>query len=224
MITLYTQEEFDNSKGIDKLDLKCECCGSTFQAQKKQIKYELNNPERKRLRFCSQKCHMVTNHHTKQKVKCNQCEKTFFKDPSQIKASKSGNNFCSKSCAATYNNKHKKHGTRRSKLEKWLEVELSQLYPKLKIDFNKKDAIESELDIYVPSKRLAFEINGIFHYKPIYGQEKLDKIQKNDNLKLQECKKRNINLKTIDVSELKYFKPDRAKKFLDIIVESIDSL
>ena len=36
----------------------------------------------------------------------------------------------------------------RSKLEKWLEEQLIKMYPNLEIHFNRKDAINSELDIY----------------------------------------------------------------------------
>lgn len=44
------------------------------------------------------------------KVSCKNCHKEFDKLPNQIKKSK--NHFCSRSCAATYNNKHvnRKHG------------------------------------------------------------------------------------------------------------------
>lgn len=35
-------------------------------------------------------------------VKCKQCNKEFDKQPNQIK--KGSNNFCSRSCAAKYNN------------------------------------------------------------------------------------------------------------------------
>ena len=80
------------------------------------------------------------------------------------------------SCAATYNNKNKTHGTRRSKLECFIEKKLSELYPDLTIHYNQKDTINSELDIYIPSFKLAFELNGIFHYEPIYGEEKLNQI------------------------------------------------
>ena len=38
------------------------------------------------------------------------------------------------------------------------------------------EAINSELDVYVPSLNLAFELNGIFHYEPIYGEKKLNQI------------------------------------------------
>jgi hypothetical protein len=132
------------------------------------------------------------------------------------------NHFCSKSCAATYNNLHKKHGTRVSKLEKWLSEQLTILYPALEIHYNRKDAIGSELDIYIPSLKLAFELNGIYHYEPIHGQGKLDQIQNNDHRKFAACQEHGIGLCIIDTSSFDYFKPGRAKKFLDIIVKLID--
>ena len=92
------------------------------------------------------------------------------------------NNFCSRSCSATFNNKNKTYGTRRSKLEVFLEKELIKLYPDLLFHFNRKDTINSELDIYIPSLKLAFELNGIFHYEPIYGDNKLSPLDKSLNL------------------------------------------
>ena len=62
----------------------------------------------------------------------------------------------------------------------WLEEQLTSLYPKLDIHFNRKDTIGSELDIYIPSLNLAVELNGIFHYEPIFGKDKLSKIKTND--------------------------------------------
>lgn len=38
-------------------------------------------------------------------IQCTHCSKTFNKIPSQMKKSKNGNHFCSRSCAASYNNK-----------------------------------------------------------------------------------------------------------------------
>jgi len=158
-----------------------------------------------------------------QQVQCKQCDKKFMRQPGQIKQSKSGNQFCSSSCAATYNNTHKTTGTRRSKLEKYLEEQLVILYPKLEIHFNRKDTINSELDIYIPSLKLAFELNGIFHYEPIHGQKKLAQIQNNDHRKFQACSEKNIGLCIIDSSKLKYFKPKNAQKYLDIIIKIINA-
>lgn len=170
--------------------------------------------------FCSLKC--SGKHKTKKiTVYCQKCNKFFNKDLSQIK--QSNNNFCSRSCSAIYNNGHKKRGTRRSKLEVFLESNLKRLYPDLEIHFNRKDAINSELDIYIPSLNLAFELNGIFHYEPIYGKDKLQLIQNNDQRKFQACLENNIELCIIDSSQLKYFKPSNAQKYLNIVVDIINA-
>jgi hypothetical protein len=126
--------------------------------------------------------------------------------------------FCSKSCSAKYNNKHKTKGSRRSKLEVWVESKLTELYPNLIIDYNKIDSLEMELDIYVPSLKLAFELNGIFHYEPIFGDKKLQNIQRNDTNKFEKCQQLGISLCIIDVSKQKYFKEKTSIPFLDIIL------
>ena len=116
------------------------------------------------------------------------------------------------SCAGTYNNTHKTHGTRRSKLEVWIEEQLTKLYPNLEIHFNQKDTINSELDIYIPSMKIAFELNGIFHYEPIFGEDQLNKIQNNDHRKFAACHEAGISLCVIDTSGQKYFKPKSSQR------------
>ena len=133
------------------------------------------------------------------------------------------NHFCTKSCAATFNNTHKKTGTRRSKLEKWIEEQLTSLYPNLAFKFNKKDDINSELDIFIPSLKLAFELNGVFHYEPIFGKQLLEKMENNDQRKLQACLERGIELCIIDTSKQTYFKPHTSQKYLDIIINIINA-
>lgn len=169
--------------------------------------------------YCSRKC-FIDARKTKKLVTCKNCNKDFYKLPNQIK--KYANNFCSRSCSGTYTNKHKKYGTRRSKLEKYIESKLSFYYPNLYILYNNKETIKSELDIYIPSLKLAFELNGIFHYEPIYGPDKLESIQNNDNRKFQACLEQGIELCIIDTSSQKYFKESSCEKFLKIIREIID--
>jgi hypothetical protein len=144
---------------------------------------------------------------------CEQCGKAWSKERCQIAL----HNFCSQSCAASYHNKHKTHGTKRSKLEKWIEQQLSGSFPSLGIKYNSVDAINAELDIYIPSLKLAFELNGIFHYEPIHGHGKLATTKSNDERKFQACLERGIELCVIDTSSQKYFKPKTGEKFLQII-------
>lgn len=217
MRPLYTKEEYENSKFKDKLPCQCYQCDKTFFTTKHQIFRALNSKSNVKVKFCSQRCSNI-NKNKKINVECLQCNKNFVKKNVEIQRTKN-KNFCSRSCSATYNNKNKTYGMRRSKLEIYLEEQLTILYPQLHIDYNKKEAINSELDIYIPSLGLAFELNGIFHYEPIYGDEKLSKIQNNDHRKFQACIEKNISLCIIDVSKETYFKKEKGKKYLNIISE-----
>ena len=215
----YTEEEYKQAKTNDKLSLKCKRCDKIFLKRKKEINIVLRGTKsRSTCEFCSMKCiryiQLIT--------KCGHCGQLVNKQPSEITFSKSGKSFCSKSCAATYHNMHKTTGNRRSKLEIWLEKQLTQLYPDFEILFNHKEAINSELDIYFPTLKLAFELNGIFHYEPIYGAEKLSQIQNNDDRKFQACLEHNIELCIINNSTMKNFKPQKAQKYLDIITNLVE--
>jgi hypothetical protein len=74
---------------------------------------------------------------------------------------------------------------------------------------------------YIPEIKLAFELNGIFHYEPIYGTEKLNQIQNNDNRKFQACLEKEIELCVIDTSWIKHNTLPRMNKVLDIVEEVI---
>lgn len=211
----FTHFEYEHSKSTQPLSCICYNCNQPFSVLKKYITYELKQ-KRNRHKFCSKNC--CDDYQSIKIIKyCTNCDATFKMNSFQINKSKSGNHFCSKSCAATYNNVHKKYGTRKSKLEKWLEIRLTELYPNLEIHFNNKNTISSELDIYIPQFKLAFELNGIYHYKPIHGENKLNKIQNNDKRKIQACLERKIELYAIDTTQQKYFKEKTSQKYLDII-------
>lgn len=155
--------------------------------------------------------------------RCKQCNSIITIPDTQKAVHARYKKFCNKSCAAIWNNAHKSKGTRVSKLERWLAIKLCELYPNLDFHFNRKDAIDGELDIFIPSFKLAFELNGIFHYEPIYGPEKLKSIRSNDTRKFQACIERGIELCVVDVSGLTYFKEQKAAKYLDIICQLISN-
>jgi len=106
----------------------------------------------------------------------------------------------------------------------YLEKQLTILYPTINILYNDNSAIGSELDIYIPSLNIAFELNGIFHYEPIFGIDKLKKIQYNDSNKFMKCHENSINLCIIDTSYQKQFKESTSQKYLDIITTIINSI
>lgn len=204
------------SLSFDSLvEFKCFRCEQTVSRLKANINHNLRN---NRKLFCTKKCQCSSIKDGRTETKCANCKKVLYLTNSILKT----NNFCTKSCAAVYNNTHKTHGTRRSKLELWLETKLTIKYFNQEIHFNRKDTINSELDIYFPDIKLAFELNGIYHYEPIHGVNLLSKIQTNDTRKFQACLERGIELCIIDTSHQKIFKEHTGIQFLEIITNIVD--
>jgi hypothetical protein len=189
---LYSQEEFMQASFRDMLDLKCDCCEKTFKRKKLNL-YVKSKTHNDINHFCSIECQRKY----KQKgeyIKCGNCNKEIYIINSELKKSKSKKLFCSRICSASYNNRHKDYGIRRSKLELFLESQLTLHYPSLKYLPNDITAINYELDFYFPEIKFAIEINGIVHYEPIYGDTKFQRIQFNDKQKLLLCNQNNIEL------------------------------
>ena len=217
---LITQEQFINAKSRDLIPLRCINCNNTFLKSKNLIQSELSKNTEKANSFCSLKCYGLFSR-TRLKLKCENCNKEFERTISE--KNKSKKSFCSRHCSGTYNSQHRTTGTRRSKLEKWLEIKLKDIYNNINILFNDKSAILAELDIYIPSLKLAFELNGIFHYEPIFGLEKLSDTEKRDKRKILTCFENNIELCVLDTCSLTYFKEEKANKFLNIICNIINN-
>lgn len=199
-------------KKTKRVPANCTNCGKEFLYKVYDIGIYKSN-------CCSRKCSNALKV-TKIEVNCKQCGKIFSKVKSQCE--KSPNHFCTKSCAATYNNTHKEYGYRRSKLEMYLEQEIKNKYDNLILECNSKTAIESELDFYFPEINLAIELNGIIHFEPIYGVKQLEKVQNNDKRKVIACYEKGIELAIIDSSNCKYLNENAKNKFKKIIFDLLD--
>lgn len=221
MKALYTEEQFKKTKTYDLLPCKCYKCDNVFNSTKHQIKKALNpNNKAVQNKYCSVLCRMSSSD-TRKEVICDYCNSSFKKQLKQI--NKSEHNFCSRSCNAKYGNSHKKFGSNRAKLEIYLEEKLTILYSNIDIKYNDTSALKYELDIFIPKLKLAFELNGIFHYEPIFGIEKLEATQLRDIKKIELCKNNNIELHTIDTRSQKYFKESSSNLFLDYIISIINT-
>ena len=216
---LSVQFQLSNTKQEDLIYLTCTKCGKQTTKRHKRVKQAIY--EGSKIIYCSKHCSNMARITTIE-APCGSCGKLVTRVSNQVKKSKSGHVFCSNSCSATYINAHKVVGNRRSKLEMWLENQLTSLYPNLIFQFNRKDTIQSELDIYIPTLKLAFELNGIFHYEPIYGTDKLASILNNDTRKFQACLEQGIELCIIDSSKQIRFTEQSSKQYLDIIRQIIN--
>jgi hypothetical protein len=213
-------KEFDKYAGKDLVPLNCSNCGKEFTKRKRLARNAVEY-DKSRKAFCSRECFSKTVN-TSVSEACANCNNLVTRALSERKKTK--NIFCNQSCAASYNNKHKTYGTRRSKLEVFLEEQLRILYPNLQIIANGKEAIESELDFYFPELRFAIELNGPTHYEPIYGTDKFEKIRAGDRQKLIRCYEAGIELMIIDVSKVSYLNEERKKYFLGLVTSQLDSL
>jgi hypothetical protein len=175
------------------ISLICTHCSAEFKRSTKQ--YTRDTKLNRFGSFCSRDCNFdyrKSRANNIQQVICLQCNVSFIKTKTELK--RNPNSFCSKSCAATFNNKFKRK-SRRSKCEIMLFELLKEKFPNLGIIPNDKTMLNGlEVDIAIPSLKLAIEWNGIVHFKPIYGDEKLNTIQSIDNKKLQLANQLEINL------------------------------
>lgn len=85
---------------------------------------------------------------------------------------------------------------------------LKEMFPNYRIYKRNRKIIKSpitgfylELDFYIPKLKLAIELNGITHYKPIYGKEKFERQQRNDEIKRGLCKEKGITLIEIPLED-----------------------
>src|ERR1035437_8776182 len=103
MKPLYTELEYQTSKSTDKLPCECYHCGTHFYTLKTLITQELKL-SRGRIKYCTTTClsQSKTSNSTNT-VLCKNCGESFIKKISQIK--KTSNNFCSRSCSSSFNNK-----------------------------------------------------------------------------------------------------------------------
>lgn len=156
---------------ISKINiLTCKYCSNIFEHKMKNTLY------------CSYVCKTISK--KKYEHFCIGCSATFLSSQKEAK-------YCSNSCKSINLNlssfAHRAGGRSRSQIELFIEQNLVKDFPDIKFLFNDKETIGSELDVYIPELKMAIEINGIVHYEPIYGQEKLTKVKNRDEQKMINC-------------------------------------
>ncbi len=170
----------------------CTNCSNYFDRIKSHIEYNSRRWQGGK-NFCSLLCRRKYEN-TSISFNCYTCQVPIARDRGEIKKNKSGKFYCSKKCAAKENNKHRTK-CRRSKIEKKFFELLCNEFPSLKFISNDRTLLNGlEIDIAVPELKLGIEWNGIVHFKPIYGEEKLLSVQQKDQEKLLIANQKNIRL------------------------------
>lgn len=206
-------DEFLNSKYHDLIAVKCSVCGNIQQKVKRLI---MNRAWRnKSVNYtCSSNCNIIRIA-SSAVYNCKFCDSQITRKKSTVLESQ--NVFCNKSCAAKYNNIHRKSGCVRSQAEIYLANLIRNDYPSIKIKENCKSFLtcKYEIDILLEDIKFAIELNGPTHFIPIYGMNVLNNIKHRDFVKSQELQSLGFNLLIIDISNQGYFK--KTKVFLENI-------
>lgn len=198
MKILIDSEQLRETKSRDKVPLMCALCQGVFFKPKNEIQRVIKGNYHGSCDFCSRKCTMDSRK-KREFVKCTECNASFEKTLGRI----TNNNFCSQHCHGVFYQKNKKTGFRQSKAELFLIQLISSEFPNLRIEESNRKFIGLELDILIPDIKTAIEINGIVHFLPIYGSDKLNRIQVNDQNKEKLIKEKSFQLISLDISKLK---------------------
>lgn len=205
---------------MSELYVKCSYCGNDCL---KPTKYINENKKLQQNNYCSRSCVNLAKIQAKLH-KCAACGKDVKVTPSAFKRSKTKRFFCNSSCAAKYNNQHKTTGTRRSKLESYIETRLGEDFPSLKFLFNTKHTIGAELDILCEELNLAIEVNGIVHYEPLYGKDRLQQIILRDKQKMILCAEQGIELIVVNAASHRYVNKHTCEVFYKQVQQIISDI
>lgn len=200
MNLLITSQEYSKLTSKNMVPGLCLLCGKPYRRKKEILEKSLKKYGK--AGYCSRMCS------NKSKINyvflpCEECGKVSQKRAYDVKHNK--HIFCSYGCHAKFKNRNKKHGTKRSAIEKYIETMIRSTFPALNTTCNDTTLLEGlEMDFYFPSLKLAIELNGITHYEPIYGEDRLTRSKDSDKRKMLSCYEKGIELAVIDVSAAKY--------------------
>ena len=87
-------------------------------------------------------------------------------------------------------------------------------FKKLEVLPNDRKAVGRELDIYLPTLKVALEIDGIFHTRPVFSEASFEKTKLNDAKKTKLCEDADIKLFRITL-------PEDSRKYYEFIKKDI---
>lgn len=197
--------------------LICPICNIAFN----RPKYDLHKESKSF--FCSKKCAGISKRNDKTKnlfidengnqldsihkldkpYPCDNCKTICLTSEYRLRTSK--HHFCNRSCQAIFANKTYnragRFGINKSRAETELVTIIKKDFPNLLILENHRKLIPGglEIDIYIPDKQIAIELNGPCHYIPIFGSNELEKTKNKDLLKIKFLQEENIKFFVINI-------------------------
>ena len=203
------------------INLECIFCKSIFQRQKGaksngfcsiNCSYRFKNPIKinNKLKPFRTRPLRIKGGSTKYKrtetVKCMNCSSECKKSPYQIEHNKYI--FCSRSCHASYGNKtfnkSSRFGINKSKAETTLVNIIKSDFPELIIIENDRKILDGlEIDVLIPSEKIAIELNGPCHYIPIFGEPELIRTKNKDIIKKQKLQELKLHFFQINIMGVK---------------------
>lgn len=211
-----SKKEFDELTLRENIKMYCRVCDCPFMQSKNIVIKSFKNGFTSG--FCSRNC---SNKFKKNQVSqlCEECQ-----IPIMVRKWQYDNYnhfFCSYHCSAKFRAKNKKTGDNRSKIEEFIELKIKEKFPDLILLTNDRQLLNGlELDFYFPSLKIGIELNGITHYEPIYGIDRLTRSKDSDKRKMILCNEIGIELAVINISQFKYF----TEKSGDIVFQEIEKI
>jgi len=208
MELLISVEELSKLNGRDSVPLRCKVCHQTFIRPKNRINDVLRGKYPISLDFCGRRCRDKSKK-TRIMVPCTLCGKPVSRRPCDIKAWK--RTYCSKSCAMKdrmQRGEIKRTKFKRSKAETYLIRRLKRKFPTLEIRANARDVLpkQLEIDVLIPAAKVAIELNGPIHYRPIFGKGELKKVKSRDAIKVASLREAGYHFTVIDISSTSVWK------------------
>lgn len=179
-----------------KVRLICPTCKKEFMLKRGIYKSLLRRFPNHNF-YCSKICHNKSMDRGRGLIKtftCTHCGKSFLKPARHRRNNKF--TFCNMYCRASYFARQRKIlGKQRSVLEQKIEEHIKHFFPFLAYVSNDRETLKGlELDFYFPDLKIAIEVNGPSHFKPIWSEESFRKTKRNDMIKRSYCKIAKIDI------------------------------